>query len=104
MPTTREEHHTFTAENGAELKVCTEQHEMHWSHKPPTHSQAFVVCDDASASKIYLWHNGERWIVRHEQQQLGDSPAWDCVDQWELRNETEAREQFNRGLEDVCND
>jgi len=35
---------------------------------------------------------------------LGDSPAWDCVDQWELRNEKEAHEQFVAGLEDECND
>ena len=60
----------------------------------------FILNDDASGSKITLWHNGERWIVRYDERALGDHNNFECVDQWELRSKAEAHEQFVAGLED----
>ena len=59
-----------------------------------------LLADEPGGSKVVLWHNGERWIVRYDERALGDHNNFECVDQWELRSETEAREQFAAGLED----
>ena len=59
-----------------------------------------ILHDHDGGNRIRIWHNGKRWIVRYDARALGDSPAWDCVDQWELRSSEEAHEQFVAGLED----
>tara|TARA_E500000318_G_scaffold93398_1_gene92474 strand:+ start:3732 stop:3938 length:207 start_codon:yes stop_codon:yes gene_type:complete len=61
----------------------------------------FILNDDASGSKITLWHNGERWIVRYDERALGDHNNFECVDQWELRSKAEAHEQFVDGFDDI---
>ena len=50
-----------------------------------------LLADEPGGSKVVLWHNGERWIVRYDERALGDHNNFECVDQWELRSETAAR-------------
>ena len=87
--------HIFVHDTGSKVIVRT---------TPVEHgAQNVEVClqDYNGGNKVTLWHNGERWIVRYDERALGDSPAWDCVDQWELRNLKEAHAQFTLFCDDT---
>ena len=87
--------HVFVHDTGSKMIVRT---------TPVEHGAQNVevmLVDEPSGSKVTLWHNGERWIVRHDERALGDHNNFECVDQWEIRNKKEAHEQFVAGLEDA---
>lgn len=85
------EHEIFLTDEGEAIHIDTS-------------GNSVILHDYDGGNRIRIWHNGERWIVRHDARALGDHNNFECVDQWELRSETEAHEQFVDGLEDECND
>ena len=72
MPGHKEKKHIFAHDNGAVVEVHTD-----WTHPtlyPLTYATVEIKLHDYSGgNQITLWHNGERWIVRHDEQSLGRS-------------------------------
>ena len=87
--------HVFMHDTGSKVIVRTTPDER------GTQNVEIMLADEPSGSKVVLWHNGERWIVRYDERALGDHNNFECVDQWELRNQKEAHRQFTLFCDDT---
>ena len=81
------EHEIFLTDEGEAIHIDT--------------SANIMLHDHDGGSRIRIWHNGERWIVRYDERALGDHNNFECVDQWELRSREEAHTQFVDGFDDI---
>ena len=90
--------YVFVQDTGAKVIVNITRVEHDGEH---AQNVEVMLADEPTGSKVRLWHNGERWIVRYDERALGDHNNFECVDEWQLRNLKEAQAQFTLFCDDT---